>query len=272
MALTISQKTNVHGFPKPRELIELTGTHALEAQDRVLLNSLYQHAHDSGSLTSPGMHWTVPLATVRPGTHESNDRIRESLSRLLGVQVSVTFHDEAGEQKVLQTVLFEYFETSKSGGGAGNLLEFGIPEKLRRILAQSGRWGRIQAEIVCAMTSKYSITLYEMLRLRINMDKPFDTFTIDRFRELLGVPPGTYTDGRDFRKYVIEPAVLEINGLSELNCRIELIRAHSRAPVTKIMVGWEKKNPDQHRAAITELNRSKLGRKARLRGEVETVA
>jgi hypothetical protein len=37
------------------------------------------------------------------------------------------------------------------------------------------------------------------------------------------------------------------------------------------VLAWWKKGDEEQRPAIQELNRSKLGRKARLRGEVETV-
>ena len=170
---------------------------------------------------------------------------------------------------MLQTVLFSHFDTPLTGPGD---LIFGIPEELRTILARSGRWGRIKAEIVHAMSSKYAIALYELLRLRANMENCTETFTLERFRSLIGVPPGTYENGPDLRRFVIEPAVLEINGLSELGCKVDLLRAHSRAPVEKVLVGWWQKNPDENRAAMTELGRSKLGRKARLRGKVETVS
>ena len=64
MSRTIDQKTNVLGFPKPGELIEMTGTHALEASDRAILNVLYQHAHDSGRLLDLNAEWEIPLAQV----------------------------------------------------------------------------------------------------------------------------------------------------------------------------------------------------------------
>jgi hypothetical protein len=57
---TISQKTNASGFPKPGELIEITGAHALEAADRAILNTLYQFAHDSGRLGEADAEWKTP--------------------------------------------------------------------------------------------------------------------------------------------------------------------------------------------------------------------
>jgi hypothetical protein len=268
MALTILQKSTLSSFPKPAELIEITGTSGLEAQDRVLMNALYRHAHDSGDLAKPGARWSLPMAELNIGTHKGLERVRESLRRLLGVQVTVTHKNDAGAPRVLQTILFSHFDTPLSGPGD---LIFGIPEELRAILAKSGRWGRIKAEVVHAMSSKYAIALYELLRLRASMDNCVETLPVDRFRALLGVPPGTYADGKDFRRFVVEPATLEVNGLSELGCKIELVRAHSRAPITKVVLAWWKKGDEEQRPAIQELNRSKLGRKARLRGEVETV-
>lgn len=271
MSLTLKQQSNASGFPKPSELIEITGTSGLEAQDRMIMNTLYRHAHDSGDLAKPGASWSLALAELKFSTHKDLDRVRESLSRLLGIQVSVTFSDpETGEEKVLQTVLFEHFITSKKGAAYASV-EFGIPAKLRAILARSDRWGRIKAEVVHAMSSKYAIALYEQVRLRAELrGRMTETFPIDRFRDLLGVPPGTYAAGKDFQKFVVEPAALEVNGLSEMGCKIELIRIHSRAPISKVMLAWWKKDGEENRPAIQELNRSKLGRKARLRGQVET--
>src|ERR1700735_642312 len=90
---TVQQKTNHLGFPKRGELIEMTGTHVLEASDRAILNLLYQHAHDSGRLLDTNAEWEIPLATVRQAfsRHESSDRLRDSLIRLMSVKVNVVY-------------------------------------------------------------------------------------------------------------------------------------------------------------------------------------
>ena len=76
MANTLEQRSNAVGFPKAGELIEITGAHELEAQDRAVLNLLYQHAHDSGRLGDISAEWELPLAVLRSSRHESNDRLR----------------------------------------------------------------------------------------------------------------------------------------------------------------------------------------------------
>jgi hypothetical protein len=71
MSLTVNQITNFHGFPKAAELIEITGTQALEASDRAIYNHMLQIAHDRVSLQNPTQNGRSPLplcAGKAPGT------------------------------------------------------------------------------------------------------------------------------------------------------------------------------------------------------------
>jgi hypothetical protein len=69
----------------------------------------------------------------------------------------------------------------------------------------------------------------------------------------------------------IEPAVLEVNGLSEFGVKVDVDRAYSRAPITGVTLAWWRKDGEEYRATHQERQRSKLGRMARLRGTVEAV-
>lgn len=272
MSQTLVQKTNLTGFPKAGELIEITGAHALGAADRAILNLLYQHAHDSGRLGEADAEWELPMTAIRPSKHESNDRLRDCLERLMRVVVQVPLPDaRTGEARVVLTPLFEFFDLPADEGIAGAVVRFGVPKKLRPVLERSNRWGRIKAEVVCAMTSKYAMALYELIQLRSGLDRCLEHLSLERFRDLLGVPPGKLTRGPDFERRVIEPALLEVNGLSDMGVKIELTRAHSRASITGVTLVWWRKEGEEFRAAYAERRRSKLGRMARLRGETATV-
>jgi hypothetical protein len=272
MSQTVLQKTNHDGFPKAGELIEITGAYALEASDRAILNLLYQHAHDSGRLTDVDAEWELPISALRPSRlHKGNERVRDSLDRLMRVVVRVPLPDaKTGEPRILLTNLFEFFDLSADEDWPGATVRFGVPKKLRPVLVRSNRWGRIKAEVVCAMTSKYAMALYELVQLRAGLDRCVEHFSLERFRDLLGVPPGKLTRGPDFERRVIEPAVLEVNGLSDIGVKVALTRAHSRAPINGVTLAWWRKEGDEFRAAYAERSRSKLGRMARLRGQVET--
>jgi hypothetical protein len=271
MSQTLAQKTNHSGFPKAGELIEITGAHALGAADRAILNLLYQHAHDSGRLGELDAEWELPMSTLRLSRHESNDRVRDCLERLMRVVVQVPLPDaRTGEPRIILTPLFEFFDLSADETKTDATVRYGVPKKLCPVLVRSNRWGRIKAEVVCAMTSKYAMALYELVQLRAGLDRCVEQFPLEKFRDLLGVPPGKLTRGPDFERRVIEPAILEVNGLSDVGVKIELTRAHSRAPISGVTLAWWRKDGDEFRAAYAERSRSKLGRMARLRGQVET--
>ena len=271
MSLTVAQRTNLDGFPKPGELIEITGAHGLEAADRAILNRLYQLAHEAGNITEPEAEWEIPFSRLRPSTHESNDRLRASLTRLLGVQVAVPYIDNKGEPRTLMTHLFEFFDLSDMETSPSATVRFGLPRKLRPIIARSNRWGRIKAEVVCAMSSRYAMALYELIQLRAHMERSIEVFPIAKFRDVLGVPPDAYQRGNNLVQKVIQPAVLEVNGLSDMGVHVEVRRRSSRAPIDSVVVAWHRKEGDEFRAALRERERSKLGRSSRLRGTAEAV-
>lgn len=268
---TLVQKTNIGGFPKAGELIEITGAHELEALDRVVLNLLYQHAHESGRLGDINATWELPMTALRPSKHESNDRLRDGLDRLMRVIVNVPYRDpKTGEDRILKTHLFDFFDLSANEASPSATVRYGLPRQLQPILARSGHWGRIRAEVVCSMTSKYAIALYELIQLRSEMDRTVEVFPIDRFRELMGVPPKTYERGNDFKRFVIDPAALEVNGLTDMGAALELRRSKGpRSPIVAVAVSWWRKEGEDYRAAVQERQRSKVGRMARLRGTVE---
>src|SRR5512132_3684047 len=91
----------------------------------------------------------------------------------------------------------------------------------------------------------------------------------EHFRELLGVPPRPYERGLDFRRKVVDPALLEVNGLSDMSVDLDLRRRHPRAPIEKVAISWWRKSGEEFRAEMRERNRSNVGRMARLRAWVE---
>jgi hypothetical protein len=276
MNRTNMQKTNGDGFPKAAEVIEITGAHELEAMDRAALNILYQRAHDSGRLSDPDAEFEIELARLRPSKHESNDQVRSGLLRLMRVVVTIpytatpTSEHPRGEPRVILTPLFSFFDLSENGTPPSTV-RYGIPKKLQPVIASSDRWGRIKAEVVCAMTSKYAIALYELVQLRANLQRCTETFPIDRFRDLMGVPPGKLLRGGNFERRVLDIAKLEVNGLSDCDVTIEPVRKSPRAPITAVTISWWRKQGEEYRRTLRELRRPKVGRLARLKGTVDTI-
>jgi hypothetical protein len=270
---TIDQKTNLSGWPKAREVIEITGHHDLEAADRALLNTLYQHAHDSGRMTDARADWTVPLSDLRfSKQHKGNERVLMSLERLLRIVVTVPYADKrTGESRFILTHLFDFFDISAEETARATL-RFGLPRELQPILGRSGKWGRIRAEIVNALTSKYAIAVYELVQARAHLDKCVETIPLEQFRALVGVPPGKLERGNHFITRVLEPAVLEINGLSDMGVALTVVRKTPNSPLSPIVgvtMAWWRKEGDEFRAAMQERAQPKAGRMARLKQQME---
>jgi hypothetical protein len=87
---------------------------------------------------------------------------------------------------------------------------------------------------------------------------------------LLGVESGKLTEFKHLKYRAIDPAVLEVNGLGEFGCKVEPVYK-GRKVIALRLSGWVK-NLDEKKATLKELRVSRVGRKARLRGTVETIA
>lgn len=273
MSKTLDQKTNHSGFPKAKEIIELTGagTGSLALHDRRVLNILYEHAH-----TTAGLHadteFEVPMASLR-GSHKGGERVRDSLHRLMTVVVDIHAVID-GKPKVVKTHLFDFTESDVDETDPTASVRFGLPKKLRTVLKGSSQWGRIKAEVVMAMTSKYAVALYELVQVRSGLSKVWkEDFELQRFRELIGVPKGKLNRAPDLVRYALKPAELEVNGLSDFGVKLEPIRqgGKARGRMTGVRLAWWAKNPDEFREAQAEIKRPKVGRIARLKGTVEQI-
>jgi hypothetical protein len=110
-----------------------------------------------------------------------------------------------------------------------------------------------------------------MVCLRANLDRCVETVEMERFRGLIGVPPGAYDRADNFMRNVVTPALLEVNGLSDISVQLEMARRHPRAPAHAVTLAWWRKSGDEFRDAMQERSRSKIGRMARLKGKVTTV-
>ena len=85
--------------------------------------------------------------------------------------------------------------------------------------------------------------------------------SLDDFRELLGVPQGKLTTFGNLNQYAIKPALAEINAMA--NFGVGIIPMKTGRKVTAVKVGWYRKGEEDMKRAFAEINRPKVGRKAR---------
>ena len=140
----------------------------------------------------------------------------------------------------------------------------------------SARWPKspttgaiMDRQTVFALSSKYSILLFQHISSLVNLNHVTSkTFTVPELRAVLGVPDGKMARFADFRRFTFEAALAEINHTS----RLTLTATPNKVgrTVETVTITWEEKELDQRREARRELDRPKVGRKARRSGTAET--
>lgn len=269
MGLTVAQRNNLDGFVKPGELVDVRAGVALSLQDRWVFNLLVEHAWSE--IAEDKQH-NIPMAKLRGPHHESSDRVADSIRTLMTTLVEVPTSLD-GHPVIFATQLLGDTTRFVDESSPRAILLYKFPEGLRRIIKESRYWGRIKAYVMFAFSSKYALALYEALCLRANLRLSEQTFNVEDFRALLGVEKGQYPGFPQLKQRAIGPALIEVNALSDFNVEIDLIREGGlqRGKLVGFRLWWEKKSPEEWQAVLDELLRSKVGRKARIRGRVETI-
>ena len=268
---TIDQRTTAHeGFAKAAELIEIRGTSSLTLHDRRVLNLLYERA---GPLIVEDVEHVAPICELR-GTHKGAERVKDSVLRLMRTVVEVPTLGRNGKPATrLIPILSESTISDDDDDPSGEVL-FSFSKSMREIIQHSTQWGRVRGQVIFAFTSKYSLALYELIAMRVNLEyKSSQVFGLDEFRALLGVAPDKLNRTPDFLRYCIQPAELEVSKLAEFGVMVEPIRRGGtmRGAVTGFRVSWWKKDAGELRDAYDEQKRPRVGRLPRLRGTVEAV-
>ncbi|MGB7946672.1 MAG: replication initiation protein [Candidatus Binatia bacterium] len=268
---TVDRK--VIGFPldrkmpgemdKPGELIDIKEISPLTLTDRRIYNLLIANAWNH--ITEPVEH-IIDKSDLR-GTHNGNERIEDSIRRLMGAiaEVKIVRDGKAAIKRV--QLLGGNVEQEDERGR----LYYTFPEQLMEIVKESEVFGRLKTQIMYCFKSKYSLALYEIVQKRVRLKyKQAEHFTVEEARALLGVPKDKLTRFPDFNKYALQPALREVNALSEHHVTIGMIKKGRR--VEKLMLMWIEKTSDEKREVLKEVERCSVGRASRIRNTVENVA
>jgi len=139
----------------------------------------------------------------------------------------------------------------------------------RETAENSTHWAIMDRQTVFALRSKYSIQLYQHISSLTGLKHTNkQRFLVSELRAILGVRDGKLARFADLNKYALKVAIAEINQLSSFNLSTRTIMDGRYIAAVEIM--WEmKSDPTETKR---ELNRPKVGRKARREGRVEMSA
>src|SRR3954453_11165868 len=174
---------------KPAELVDVVELTPLKLVDRRTYNLLLAFAWDR---IDEDIEHAIPKAALR-GTHESNDRLVDTIQRLMAAQVEVRIIRD-GKRYLRRIQLLGAVDRPEDEDEDGNVY-YRFPAELREIIQRSDIFARLQTEVLFCFTSKYALALYEMVQKRGNLKyKHVEEFSTDEMRGLLGVPPGRLTE------------------------------------------------------------------------------
>jgi hypothetical protein len=228
-------------------------------------NLLIAHAWDR---IDEDVEHAIPKAVLR-GAHESNDRLSDTIRRLMDAKIEVRIIRD-GKRYLRRIHQLGTVDRPEDEDEDGNVY-YRFPAELREIIQRSDIFARLQTDVMFCFTSKYALALYEMVQKRGNLKhKHVEEFGVDEMRGLLGVPRGKLTEYADLRRFALIPAVQEVNAFSPYMVQLDAVR-HGKK-ILKLRLIWFAKDEQGLKTAYTELQRHRVGRKARVSGLAEVIA
>lgn len=261
--LTLDIRPRSREAIKPAELIQVSGHHELTLNARRAITILWHQAHLQG--VEEGRDYSIEIDDLKPDGHKGYEMVEEAIEALM--RTILTLRLPNGKTRRVQFLGGNDLDDPDRPAG---MLTYSFDKRLVSVLQDSTIWGKIAIPILMAFTSKYAVSLYENLAQLANLSiKTMHEYSLEEFRELLGVPPGRYKTFGELNKHVIKPTVDEVNAIAPFSLTLLPVKQGKR--VASIKIGWQQKDSEALQESWKEMQRSKVGRRARLTGKVEQV-
>jgi hypothetical protein len=248
---------------KPAELIQITGHQALPLNARRSITILWHNAHLQG--IEEGKDYTIEIDDLKPDDHKGYEMVEEAIVALMGTILVVKMAN--GKTRRVQFLGGNDLDDPDRPAG---VLNYSFDKRLVEILKDSAIWGKTALPVLMAFTSKYAVSLYENAAQWTGLTKKiYQEFTLEEFRDMLGVEDGKYPAFGALNKHVLKPVTVEINALAPFNISILPIKTGKK--VARIRLCWWHKSKEEIDEAWREVHRPKVGRRARISGNADLV-
>jgi hypothetical protein len=261
-------KSNLDFVSKPGELVEAEfETGSLSAAARKAFALMLRKA---GGDASEDRVFSITKKELRR-SHKGNERIQAVMDELIRVIVRIKTTSSKGRPATLsQSLLSRCVEEVAEDGLS--IVEFELSDALRTVLRGSEYYARVNLGVTLSLQSRYALTLYDLGCLVINKHNKTVRVPIEDLRRRLGVPEGSFKNYAEFRRDVLHKSKAEIDQLADFTVDWVEIRGSGRGnPVKEVILNFIPKVDEEQEAAARELDRPRVGRKARREGMVEQV-
>jgi len=187
----------------------------LNAMQRKGWNALLYRAFPN--LTSLREH-ECPLSDIRNDCGYKNRNLNDFKQLIRGLQGVVVDGDlfNKADEDWRSTQLLGDVAFTREG-----MIRWSYSESLSRLLANPKVYARLNMTIQKGLNGKFALPLWECFVDQLGSRRASATvkLTIELAREILPVDKGQYTQFKDFKRYVIEKAVDEINCSSDIQVK-----------------------------------------------------
>ena len=247
---------------KASETIDIVGVDKLTLQDQRIWNYLLENAHGP-KMAEPNQDFTIDLTPLR-ANHESNDRLEQSIERLMQTVARVRAPDGS-------VVRFQLLGGNNMGDPMRprGEMTYSFDKRLIEVLQQSGTFGKLELAVMDAFSSKYALALYEHMSRKVNLRKWTEEYSVQELRDILRVGDGQLSAFGNLKQRALMPALEEVNYWARFTLSVAYKKRGQK--VEKVIFSWTPKSGQSYREISEELEKSKIGRKARRQKTVETI-
>ncbi|MGC2857806.1 replication initiation protein, partial [Novispirillum sp. DQ9] len=199
--------------------------------------------------------------------HKGNERIDQILDEVAGIRLTLDGISSRGRPAKIRGALVRIVEEIDEADAAW--VEFDFYDDVRRLLGASDVYATMNRAALLAFKSKYTVTLYELGCLLAGRRDPTQRFTVEELRRKAGVEEGKYRDWTDLNRKVLLQAKAEIDQLAHFVMTVQEERRGRK--VVAVTLGFWRKDEEGMMSAAKELDRPKVGRKARGAGTAEQI-
>lgn len=244
---TLKAKVTDYSLVKPGELIDIVELTPLRLHDKRLFNEMLANAW---SEIGEGKEHRIHKNDIR-AIDKNLERLEESVDRLMGTIIKTIVEDDGEKYKRTFTFLSRIDNAIRDDGW----IKYKFSDDAENMMLNSNVFARIQREVMFALSSRYSLSLYEILAKRVNLSHTQkEMFELDVFRRMLGVPEDKYKLMAHLRTRILDTAFGEVQQLTNIGCSYHLVRNRGKG-YTHINVTWFPK--DASAAYDAEKNRNK---------------
>jgi hypothetical protein len=228
---TLKAKATEYSLVKPGELIDIIESTPLKLHDKQLFNELLANAwSEIGEKKDHRIHKSE-LRTI----DKNKSRLEGSLDRLAGTLIRTIVTRDDGEPYTRRIAFLARIDDAISNDG---WIIYKFNEEAENMMLNSNVFARIQREVMFALSSRYSLALYEILAKRVNLTHTqSEIFELPIFRKMLGVPEAKYKLMAHLRTRILDTAFGEVQQLTNIGCAYELVRNRGKG-YTHIKIMW----------------------------------